>query len=164
MCMLTSNCHHLSRTCLLFHACRPLPASRALSQSISLDSATRVQQAGRSKTQTQQASDTEQAPEQAPVIAPQPLHSPFEAPPSGVPTRHEGPFVPDHGHIGPTTSLVPPDAVISASSELAPVFDSRTGSTASQVCLALVLCTFSEHPAHADCRLCILQTCFEAAA
>lgn len=123
---------------LLFNACRPLPASRALSQSISLDSATRSQKPDHSHAAERQASDAEQAPEQAPmqapVIAPHPLHSPFESPPSGLPTRYEGPVVTDYGHIGPTSSLVPTDAAISASTELTHTYDSRTGSSSSQVC------------------------------
>ena len=70
---------------------------------------------------------------QAPAIAPLHMHSPFESPPSGLPKRHEGPAVTDYGHIGPTTSLVPTDAAISASSDLTPTYDSRTGSSSSQV-------------------------------
>lgn len=124
------------------HMCRPLPASRLLSQSTSLDSATLSQKTGRPDGGELQASEAEQAA----VIAPHPMQSPFESVPSGLPgmqsppdtplsglpKRHEGPAVTDHGHIGPTTSLVPPDASISASNDLIFTFDSRSGSSTSQ--------------------------------
>lgn len=118
---------------------RPLPASRLLSQSTSLDSSTNRQSA---ETADRSQQEPEAECEPAPVIAPHPMQSPFEAPPlhspfespaSGLPSRHQGPAVPeDRGHIA-ASSLVSSHAAISASTELTTTYDSRTGSSTDQV-------------------------------